>query len=424
MSAAPVSPSGPTSSAAPKPAPTTAPSLAAVGPLPGQRLVSLDTYRGITMFAMASNGIGLLAVAHHFPDSPFWQTIAYQFEHVPWVGCSVWDMIQPSFMFIVGVAMVFSCTSRAARGQSWRRMALHAAWRSVLLILLGIFLRSAYTPRTNFMFTDVLAQIGLGYFFLFLLWTRPPAVQLGVALALLVGDWLLFYAYAVPAADFDYASVGVPADWQHLTGIEAHWDMSTNVATAFDQWWMNLFPRDSVYTNSPGGYQTLNFIPALVTMIFGLLAGGLLKGEQSAWRKFGWLVLAGLVSLGLGWGLAQSGLCPLVKRIWTPSWTLFSTGWVLLALAGFFAVVDILGFRRWTFPFVVVGMNSILIYVMAELMPGWFVSRLHTHFGDNFFTLWGLAPGDYSPLVQGVAVLMIMWLVCYWCYRQKVFIRI
>ena len=134
--------------------------------------------------------------------------------------------------------------------------------------------------------------------------------------------------------------------------------------------------------------------------------------------------MAGLVGLALGWGLSAAGLCPLVKRIWTPSWTLFSTGWVLLALAGFYAIVDILGFRRWTFPFVVVGMNSILIYVMAELLPNWFLGRLQTHLGVGFHTLWGIVPDVYSPLVRGVAILLVMWLICYGCYRQKIFIRI
>ena len=146
MSATPASPTAPA-------APTSAAPAAQTGsppprhPPPGQRLVSLDAYRGLTMFAMASGGIGLRQVARQFPDSPVWQAIGYQLEHVPWVGCSVWDMIQPSFMFIVGVAMVFSCASRAARGQSWGRMAWHAAWRSVVLMLLGIFLRSSTARR-------------------------------------------------------------------------------------------------------------------------------------------------------------------------------------------------------------------------------------------------------------------------------------
>ena len=279
-------------------------------------------------------------------------------------------------------------------------------------------------PATNFQFQDVLAQIGLGYFFLFLLWNRSAAVQFGAALAILVADWMLFYFYPLPPAGFDYASVGVPGDWQHLTGIAAHWDMNTNTAAAFDRWWMNLFPRESPWIGGPGGYQTLNFIPALATMIFGLLAGRLLQGPLSPWRKVAWLVVAGLAGLALGWGLNRLGICPLVKRIWTPSWVLFSTGWVLLALAGFYVVINILGFRRWTFPLVVVGMNSILIYVMSQLLPDWFVGRLRTHLGDGFFTLWGLVPAAYASLVSGIAILTIMWLVCYWCYRQKVFIRV
>ncbi|HTU24490.1 MAG TPA: hypothetical protein VMF30_03775 [Pirellulales bacterium] len=408
--------------AAPKPAPA----AVAPPPTPPQRLVSLDAYRGLTMFAMASGGINIRQVALKFPDSPAWRAVAYQFEHVAWVGCSLWDMIQPSFMFIVGVAMVYSCASRQAHGQSWGRMALHAAWRSLVLVLLGVFLRSSRVDYTNFMFEDVLTQIGLGYFFLFLLWNRHPALQFAAAVVLLAGDWALFYFYPLPPEGFDYSTVDLKADWPHLSGIAAHWDKNTNVAAAFDRRFMNLFPRPAEFVTSPGGYQTLNFIPSLATMIFGLLAGELLRSGQSAWKKFGWLVVAGFVSLGAGWALDHWGLCPLVKRIWTPSWTLFSTGWVLLALALLYAVVDIFGFRRWAFPFIVVGMNSILIYVMAELLPSWFLGRLQAHlgFGGNFFTLWGLVPEVYSPLVQGIAVLTIMWLVCYWCYRQKVFIRI
>ena len=103
---------------------------------------------------------------------------------------------------------------------------------------------------------------------------------------------------------------------------------------------------------------------------------------------------------------------------------MFSTGWVLLTLAGFYAVVDILGFRRWTFPFVVVGMNSILIYVMAELMPELVHLAVCKRIWGPILHALGLVPDVYSPLVAGIAMLAIMWLVCYWCYRQKIFIRI
>ena len=117
----------------------------------------------------------------------------------------------------------------------------------------------------------------------------------------------MFYLYPLPPEGFDYASVNLPADWPHLSGIAAHWDKNTNVAADFDRWFMNKFPRESPFVASPGGYQTLNFIPALATMIFGLLAGELLQSGQAAWRKFGWLVLAGAACVGAGWALDHWG---------------------------------------------------------------------------------------------------------------------
>ncbi len=398
---------------------TTAPA-----PAISERLVSLDAFRGAIMLAMASNALSLASVAKKFPDNPVWQTIGSQFDHVPWVGCVAWDLIQPAFMFMVGVAMAYSYAGRQARGQSYGRMAWHAAWRSVVFVLLGIFLRSKATEETNFTFEDVITQIGLGYFFLFLLWNRSAWVQFAAAGLLLAGDWLLFYAYPLPAADFDYASVGVPADWPHLEGLAAHWDKNTNVAAAFDHWFLNRFPRTKSFDYNRGGYETLNFIPSLATMIFGLLTGGLLRSGRPAWQKFALLILFGLLGLLAGWGLDAAGLCPLVKRIWTPSWTLLSTGWALLILAGFYGVVDLLGFRRWTFPLVIVGMNSLVMYCMAALIGGWLASRLQVHLGQEIFTLWGHVDSIYSPLVQSTLVLGLMWLICFWLYRQKMFVRI
>src|SRR5262249_42060975 len=120
------------------------------------------------------------------------------------------------------------------------------------------------------------------------------------------------------------------------------------------------------------GYPTLNFIPSLATMIFGLMAGEFLRGALPKWKKF--LILAGLgvAALAVGKGLDLAGICPIVKVIWTPSWAIFSTGWTLLLLAAFFGVIDVVGLRRWSFPLVVVGMNSILVYVMESMLSGWF----------------------------------------------------
>jgi predicted acyltransferase len=127
------------------------PTTPAAKPLP-PRLVSLDAYRGLTMLAMASGGLGLYRVAENMKESgngsPLWDFVGYQFEHVEWVGCAAWDLIQPSFMFMVGVAMAYSCASRAAHGQTWGQMFRHALVRSFVLVALGVFLRSDGRSQT------------------------------------------------------------------------------------------------------------------------------------------------------------------------------------------------------------------------------------------------------------------------------------
>jgi predicted acyltransferase len=286
---------------------------------------------------------------------------------------------------------------------------------------LGIFLRSDGRSQTYFTFEDVLTQIGLGYTFLFLLWNRPTWFQLSAAAGILLSYWAVFYYYPVPPEGFDYATVGVPPDWPHLQGTAQHWDKNTNAAHYFDVWFLNLFPREKPFAYNGGGYLTLSFIPSLATMIFGLVTGEMLRTGWSNNRKLAILILAGVAGLAAGWGLDYAGICPNVKRIWTPSWALFSAGWTLLILAAFFAVIDMFGFRRWTFPLVVVGMNSITMYFLAEAAAGWFASSIRTHFGTRPFTFLGEA---WEPFLASFWVLLAMWIFLYWLYRQRVFIRI
>jgi predicted acyltransferase len=184
---------------------------------------------------------------------------------------------------------------------------------------------------------------------------------------------------------------------------------------------LSLFPREKPFLFNGGGYATLSFIPTLATMILGLIAGGFLRGSRSSWEKVRWLAAAGVISLGAGWAVGALGACPVVKRIWTPSWTLFSGGWCFLLLAGFYAVIDVLGKRRWAFPLVVIGMNSIASYCVAHLFED-FVSRsLATHFGKGIYGVFGQ---PYEPLVHGGLVLLVFWLILYWMYRRKLFLKI
>ncbi len=374
------------------------------------------------MLAMASGGAGALAGlvdGGETYSSSLVHILRHQFDHVAWRGCVFWDLIQPSFMFMVGVAMPFSYASRVARGEAWSKMFGHALLRSLILIVLAVFLASNGSRYTHYSFVNVLGQIGLGYTFVFLLLGRRPAVLLAAAVAILATYWLLFAAYPLPDSDFPFAKYGAGEPGITMTGFFAHWNKNANVAAAFDRWFLNLFPHPAghPFVSNEGGYATLNFIPSMATMIFGMLAGELLRSHREPMVKLRTLLVAGAVCLATGL-LLDATVCPLVKRIWTPSWTVYSTGWTCWMLAAFYAVIDVAGYRRWSFPLVVVGMNSIAIYLMAQLMKPYVASTLRTHFGPDMFA------GPYGPLIRASSTLLVFWLICFWMYRQRIFVKI
>jgi len=301
-------------------------------------------------------------------------------------------------------------------------MLAHAAWRAILLTALGVFLRSMDHKQTNFTFEDTLSQIGMGYFFLFLLALARPMWWWVALVAILVGYWALFAFYPLPGSDFDYQTAGVAVDWKYnYSGFAAHWNKNTNPAWAFDRWFLNLLPREKPFLNNGGGYATLSFIPTLGTMILGLIAGGWLRGLGSNLMKVGWLVVTGVACLAAGAAADHFGICPSVKRIWTPSWVLFSGGWCFLLLAGFYLILDVAHFQFWAYPWRVIGANSIVAYCMAHLINGFVERSFKIHLGPDIFKIAGEA---YEPFVTGIALLVVQWLILFWMYRKHVYVRI
>jgi predicted acyltransferase len=408
------------------------------------RLGSIDAYRGLVMFLMMAEVLRLPQLAAKFPQSTLWHFLGHHQSHVPWAGCSLHDLIQPSFSFLVGVSLPFSLARRAAKGQSHISMIAHAVFRAVVLVLLGVFLRSMGRPQTNWTFEDTLSQIGFGYVPLFLLGFTRQRWQWVALVAILVGYWGAFVAYS-PPADFDYEKVGVPTTWQHhYTGLAAHWNKNSNLAWAFDTWFLNLFPRPKPFEFNSGGYATLSFIPTLATMILGLIAGGWLHQSLSRWERaaaegsrvraeklspaasapwplVAWFLATGVILLAFGIAADKLGVCPNVKRIWTPTWVLFSGGWCFLLLAAFYAAIDAAGWTSWSFPLRVIGANSIAAYLLAHGPDKFIKDSIQLHFGPK---LYGMLGDDYKMLVAGACVLLVEWLILYWMYRQRIHIRI
>jgi heparan-alpha-glucosaminide N-acetyltransferase len=442
------------------------------------RILSVDVYRGMVMLLLLPNvsgGFSFYIMHKQFPDDPLWTALATAFTHVQWTGASIWDLIAPSFIFLVGVAMPLSASARQQRGESQRDMFRHICLRSAALFLLGLLLTMPQLTRldelwplillavalpiprrlaTAFGLTTVTAQrrletiwwltiliastvwsythinelgnydlvhvfntLALASVPAFLFLGKPRHTQFGAAFAILVFYWLMFVFYPLPASGFDAATVGLKSGDEVFSGFFAHWNKNTNIAAAFDVWFLNLLPRAEPFLFQGNGVQTLNFIPTISTMIFGIMAGelvisGLPKAQiRNTLLSFGMTgIVAGLI--------AGEWFCPIVKSIWTPSWTLFSAGFAAIILGALYHVCDFHESRSWVFPFVVIGTNSILLYTLASYYRWRFLVTPAKLLGIN------IPVGPYSPVLESVAFCAILWFIAFALYQFKIFVRI
>ncbi len=387
-----------------------------------QRVASVDTYRGFVMFLIMAEVLHFSKISAAIPDSAFWSFLSFHQSHVPWVGCSLHDLIQPSFSFLVGVALPYSLASQIAKKANNSTLWIKTLRRSLILVLLGIFLRSMHRDQTYFTFEDTLSQIGLGYPILFALAFSSERLQWTAFIALLAGYWLLFATFPLPGTDFNWTETGSSADWEHnLKGFAAHWNKNTNAAWAFDRWFLNLFPRSEPFKFNGGGYSTLSFIPTLATMILGLIAGNWLKTINSSSLILKKLYVTAAILLSLAVLLGLTGLNPIVKRIWTPSWTLFSGAWCFLLLGLFYYMVDLKNLKDWFKIFIVIGSNSILAYVMVDFLPNFIHHSFEIHLGNGYDLLFGT---PYRTLLSGFIIIFFEYLLLRSLYNRKVFIRI
>jgi predicted acyltransferase len=237
-------------------------------------------------------------------------------------------------------------------------------------------------------FINVLCQIAFGYVICFLITRMDFPRQVATAVAMLAGYWALFAIFPGP---------------------NGPWSPSGNVGAVID---LKLLGY-----NYSGYYTTINFIGNAVTILFGCWAGMLLRTNRSHAYKL--RVLAACSAAGFILGLALQPFNPMVKRLWTDSFTFFSTGWVILMLIAFYWLIDVKQVKRWTFPLLVLGMNSIFIYSLGQIgIKGWLNRGLQS-FTGNFKFL-----GDLGAIPQQILVLALLWYVCYWLYKRQIFFKI
>jgi len=350
-----------------------------------QRYLALDAYRGFIMLVLVSGGFGLAELAQR---RPAFTGVANQFEHMPWEWIRFWDLIQPAFMFMVGVAMPFALARRMEQGAGQRQLFWHVVARSCRLILMSQILMSIGSNKLHFQLINVLAQIGITYFLCYLIMQLRFRWQAVIAVLLLAGHWALFVAF--PGTEGPFLS------------------KTTNIGAVIDTF---VFGHPN-----PDDWVNINFITSTVTTLFGVWTGQLLQSRRSHREKMRIIAISAVACLALG--LIIHPWNPIIKRICTTSFTLYSTGWILLMLLAFYWLIEVQGYRKWTFPLVVIGANSIFIYSVANVLRG----ELDRAVG--VFTLHYAWFGDFAPVAQSCTVLLVMWYLCYWLYKRKIFLKL
>lgn len=396
------------------------------------RVRSVDAFRGVVMALLLSGtytlfreGFGIGRMAEAFHDSFIVNILRTQLSHSSWEGCTVWDLVMPAFIFLVGVAIPFSHARRVRLGGQPSDMAMHAAFRASVFALLGAvgfiiignLAMGRWPQHINPDFSNVLPQIGLGYMFAYLTVGKGPLIQILMATSVLAGDWLAFALYPIQSGSIYPVGLNVPPEGPGLSGFFAHWSRDANLAADFDRWFLNLLPRTDAYVANSTGMQTLNFIPTISTMVFGVLVGELLGKTISKQAKLTRMIVGSLLGIGMGFALSQT-ICPLVKSLWTPSWVLYSTGWVLLAFAGIYWIVEIKGRTGWTFPFVVLGTNSLLAYIIANVFDRWIIRGWEIVLGKDIFV------HDLGGVLQATVAILSIWSICFVLYARGVTIRV
>ncbi|WP_346862315.1 DUF5009 domain-containing protein [uncultured Draconibacterium sp.] len=363
-----------------------------------ERLLSLDFFRGITMFLLVAEGTRLWSVLVHDPIAgTVFETFFQQFHHHHWNGLHFWDLVQPFFMFIVGVAMPFSYAKRVKRGDRRNKITKHIIQRSLILLAFGVGLHCGYQRKLVWELWNVLSQLSVTILIAYFLMRYKWSVQIVVSIGLLVLTETLYRTFPIEGYNQPFVK-------DHNFGS-----------------WMDLILMGKM--NNGGGWVAINAIPTAAHTIWGVVAGQVLQSSKSQHAKVKLLLLSGGIILIVGYLLEWTSITPIIKRICTSSFVLASGGWALIVLAFSYWFIDIKKKNRWIFPFVVVGTNSIFIYLFFNTLGSQWFNGFVGIFTHGFLA-WFNTPQFLVELFTSISILGLEWLLCYYLYRKKIFFRI
>lgn len=361
--------------------------------LPG-RITSVDFFRGITMFLLAGESSLLY---DHLTESNtgIIQFFGTQLTHHEWHGMHFWDLIQPFFMFIVGVAIPFAVANRLKKGESKRQIDIHAYKRSFLLLFFGWALYFVNAGTFVLRFQNVLAQLGITYLVAYLIMNRSIRFQLIFTLVILLLIDLAYRFFPVEGFNHPWVKFENLGAWfnNHLEGVEKS-----------SEW------------------ATLNFVSTTAHTVWGVICGKLLMSDRTAKEKIKWLIIGGIAALFTGYALDLLNITPIIKKVATISFVFVSGGYAILVLAFCYWLIDIKKvFVKGSRFFIIVGMNSIFIYIFFSIGGAKLLTKIVTPFSKLIFS-WG---GELTvKVIASLGVWAALWYICYWLFKNKIFIKI
>ena len=360
---------------------------------PQQRLLSLDALRGFIMFwIMGGRELALALVACL---SPSWFDAAEtQLTHARWQGFVAWDMIMPVFLFVAGTALPFGVAKRTPQGAASAANYWRIVRRVVVLWILGMAAQGSllkYHYDELEFYSNALQAIAVGYLVtsLALLHLRL-AGQIGLFAGLLLSYWALLVMFPFSG---------------HPAGTLQQY---ANFPLYVDHWVLGSFRRNHSFT------WVTTSLGFAATVLLGAMAGHLLKSRLSATQKLAAMVTIGVACAAAGW--LWSYWLPLNRHLWTTSMILWAGGLSFLLLALFYLVIDVIGVKLWAFPFVVIGANALLAYVFDHV----FDRTLSDTLVLNLAQQW---PAPYGELLRSIGEVGLLWLVLWYLYRQRTFLR-
>jgi predicted acyltransferase len=357
------------------------------------RIVSIDALRGFTMLFIIGGGGFFSSFYKVWPNS-FTENLAKNMDHAGWEGFYFLDLIFPLFLFLVGLILPIVILGRLEKGESPRRMYLHILKRTLVLIFLGLvnygLLRCDWATMR---WSSVLGRIGICYFIASLLLIHTNwRTQALVVFVILVGYWAAVMFIPVPGYG---PGVLTPE------GCLTTWLDQKLIPGTLG---LGLYDRQGV----------LSTFTALATTLIGVLAGHWLRSERSMNQKTLGFIIAGLVTLTAGWIWGKFFF--ISRNVWTSSFVLYSAGWCFLLLAFFYWIIDVKGYKKWTFFLVVIGMNAITIWVGQRLIDFEFTA-------NALFLGFSKYLGILAPIFLALSVLLLKWLFLWFLYRRRIFLK-